>query len=35
MPLTAAERAKAVEGNTQGWEFQLGVARRDTERVGA
>jgi uncharacterized protein YndB with AHSA1/START domain len=35
MPLTAAERAEAVEGNTQGWEFQLGVARRDTERVGA
>jgi uncharacterized protein YndB with AHSA1/START domain len=29
------ERASQLEDNTAGWEFQLGAAKRDTERVGA
>jgi uncharacterized protein YndB with AHSA1/START domain len=32
---TDEERAKSIEGNTQGWEFQLGVAKRDSEPAGA
>jgi uncharacterized protein YndB with AHSA1/START domain len=35
MPGTDEERAKAVEGNTSGWEQQLGIAKRDVERISA
>jgi uncharacterized protein YndB with AHSA1/START domain len=35
LDVPAEARATQLEGNTEGWEFQLAVAKRDTERVGA
>jgi uncharacterized protein YndB with AHSA1/START domain len=34
LDVSAERRAKEIEGNTEGWEFQLGVAKRDSERAG-
>lgn len=35
LEMTAEERATAIEDNVQGWEMQLGFAKRDAERVSA
>jgi uncharacterized protein YndB with AHSA1/START domain len=35
LDVPAERRAKQVEDNTGGWEFQLGVAKRDSERAPA
>jgi len=35
LPVPTERRAAAIEENTEGWEQQLGYAKRDAERVSA
>ena len=35
LAMPADRRAAAVEGNVEGWELQLGFAKRDAERIRA
>jgi uncharacterized protein YndB with AHSA1/START domain len=32
LDITEEKRASSIDGNTKGWEFQLGVAKRDSEQ---